>query len=197
MGCHDSCQSRLSGFCFCLAGKQYQYGRACLFWLQFGSVSEASLSRYRPCRRQAKFISWILVLLNLDEKKWPCRAEVVSYALQGKYINDPEVLREAAHAAGVEDYEKVLSDPMHTMDQVHTFTSVAVHIDCSCFHPLLHLAQLPIKALGIRQALPYPVHDLCNMLLCFIPSAPLVSALICCEAWRINCGIPAVTLGTA
>ncbi|CAK0782008.1 hypothetical protein CVIRNUC_005527 [Coccomyxa viridis] len=41
-----------------------------------------------------------------------------AYFTQGKYINDPEVLREAAHAAGVEDYERVLSDPMHTMDQV-------------------------------------------------------------------------------
>ena len=54
----------------------------------------------------------------------------MSCALQGKYINDPEVLREAAHAAGVEGYEKVLSDPMHAMDQVNTFTSGAVHRDC-------------------------------------------------------------------
>ena len=74
----------------------------------------------------------------------------MSCALQGKYINDPEVLREAAHAAGVEDYERVLSDPMHTMDQVYTFTSVAVHIDCYCCPPLLHPSQLLIKALGIR-----------------------------------------------
>ena len=95
-------------------------------------LSPAWLSRYRPCRRQAKSVSWILVLLHVNEKKWRCRAEVVSCALQGKYINDPEVLREAAHAAGVEGYEKVLSDPMHAMDQVCTFTSYIVHRDCWC-----------------------------------------------------------------
>jgi len=38
--------------------------------------------------------------------------------LQGKYINDPEVLREAGRAAGVEDYEKALSDPSIALDQV-------------------------------------------------------------------------------
>ena len=65
--------------------------------------------------------------INKDESR--CRAEVLSCALQGKYINDPEVLREAAHAAGVEGYEKVLSDPMHAMDQASTF-SIALHRDC-------------------------------------------------------------------
>ena len=72
------------------------------------------------------------VLLDVNERKWCCGSEVAGCTLQGKYINDPEVLREAAHAAGVEGYEKVLSDPMHAMDQVCTFTSYIVHRDCWC-----------------------------------------------------------------
>ena len=82
------------------------------------------------CRRQGKPVPWIWVLLEVNETERHFRAEVLSCALQGKYINDPEVLREAAHAAGVEGYEKVLSDPMHAMDQVCTSTWPVVHRDC-------------------------------------------------------------------
>jgi len=42
---------------------------------------------------------------------------------QGQYINDPEVLREAGSAAGVEDYEKALSDPSVALDQVRFWGS--------------------------------------------------------------------------
>ena len=38
--------------------------------------------------------------------------------LQGKYINDPEVLKEAAKAAGVEEYEWAIQDPTIVLDQV-------------------------------------------------------------------------------
>ncbi len=37
---------------------------------------------------------------------------------QGKYVNDLEVLREAASAAGVQDFERVLSDPTVALNQV-------------------------------------------------------------------------------
>lgn len=42
--------------------------------------------------------------------------------LQGKYINDPEVLREAASAAGVQDFERVLSDPTVALNQVRAYS---------------------------------------------------------------------------
>ena len=37
---------------------------------------------------------------------------------QGKYINDPEVLKEAARAAGVADGERVVEDESIAADQV-------------------------------------------------------------------------------
>jgi hypothetical protein len=39
---------------------------------------------------------------------------------QGKYINDPEVLRAAAEKAGVKDADQVLSDPNVARDQART-----------------------------------------------------------------------------
>ncbi len=42
------------------------------------------------------------------------------FLLQGKYINDPEVLREAAKKAGVADAEQVLSDSNVAKDQART-----------------------------------------------------------------------------
>ncbi|CAL5221167.1 g3307 [Coccomyxa viridis] len=41
-----------------------------------------------------------------------------AYFTEGKYINDPEVLKEAAKAAGVEEYEWVIQDPSIVLDQV-------------------------------------------------------------------------------
>ncbi|EIE19359.1 DSBA oxidoreductase [Coccomyxa subellipsoidea C-169] len=41
-----------------------------------------------------------------------------AYFTEGKYINDPEVLREAAKKAGVADAEQVISDPNVAKDQV-------------------------------------------------------------------------------
>ena len=45
---------------------------------------------------------------------WTCGNGV----LQGKYINDPEVLREAAEKAEVKDADQVLSDANVARDQV-------------------------------------------------------------------------------
>ncbi|BDA43706.1 Uncharacterized protein YwbO [Coccomyxa sp. Obi] len=41
-----------------------------------------------------------------------------AYFTEGKYINDPEVLKEAAEKAGVADADQVLSDPTVARDQV-------------------------------------------------------------------------------
>ena len=38
--------------------------------------------------------------------------------MQGKYINDPEVLKESARAAGVEEYERAIQDSSIVLDQV-------------------------------------------------------------------------------
>ena len=58
--------------------------------------------------------------------------------LQGKYINDPEVLREAGRAAGVEDYERALSDPSIALDQVRFWGSSFAEV----------LSSLPPKSLS-------------------------------------------------
>ena len=66
--------------------------------------------------------------------------------LKGKYINDPEVLREAAKAAGVQDFERVLSDP-----------TVALHQVCAECHksgkPLAILMRCRCLMLTSRQSL--------------------------------------------
>ena len=46
--------------------------------------------------------------------------------LQGKYINDPDVLREAAEKAGVADADQVLSDPTVARDQASSFSAVTL-----------------------------------------------------------------------
>lgn len=38
--------------------------------------------------------------------------------MQGKYINDPEVLKEAARVAGVDEYERAIQDSSIVLDQV-------------------------------------------------------------------------------
>ncbi len=50
---------------------------------------------------------------------------------QGKYINDPEVLKEAAKAAGVEEYEWVIQDSSIVLDQVAACTRVATYCPCT------------------------------------------------------------------
>ena len=52
--------------------------------------------------------------------------------LQGKYINDAEVLREAASAAGIQDFERVLSDPTVALNQVR---AEAIRVGSHWPHP--------------------------------------------------------------
>lgn len=59
--------------------------------------------------------------LAIEFQAWRSELGRLLFLLQGKYINDPEVLREAAKNAGVADAEQVLSDPNVAKDQVCTF----------------------------------------------------------------------------
>jgi len=56
--------------------------------------------------------------LAIGVQLWRSELERLQFLLQGKYINDPQVLMEAAKNAGVADAEQVLSDPNVAKDQV-------------------------------------------------------------------------------
>lgn len=71
--------------------------------------------------------------------------------MQGKYINDPEVLKEAAEKAGVADADQVLSDPTVARDQASSSSEVhpRLHKGTSCMRLYLHMARnLGVQLLG-------------------------------------------------
>ena len=51
---------------------------------------------------------------------------VLLLLLQGKFINDPKVLLEAAQGAGLADAEKVVADPEAGRQQVRLWTAAAL-----------------------------------------------------------------------
>jgi hypothetical protein len=58
---------------------------------------------------------------------WPLEADRGHCAAQGKYFNDPEVLRAAASDAGVKDGDKIVSDERICAEQVSALVADSCH----------------------------------------------------------------------
>ena len=94
--------------------------------------------------------------------------------LQGKYLNNPEVLREAASAAGVQDFERVLSDPTVALNQVR---AEAIRVGSHWPHP----DEVQVPRTHKHRACDHIFRLPCRLLSCILIAAQL-------QAWTVLAG---------